>query len=45
MIGDMISPTNELTIAPKAAPMMTPMARSTAFQKEFARIFAMRRAR
>src|SRR5947209_5455881 len=29
MIGMMISPTSEVTIAPKAAPMMTPTARST----------------
>src|SRR5437764_12053224 len=29
MIGMMTSPTSELTIAPKAAPMMTPTARST----------------
>src|SRR5262249_1155701 len=33
MIGDMISPTSELTMAPKAAPMITPMARSTAFPR------------
>src|SRR4249920_3345761 len=29
MIGMMMSPTSEVTIAPKAAPMMTPTARST----------------
>src|SRR5207248_1102801 len=29
MIGMMTSPTSEFTIAPKAAPMMTPIARST----------------
>src|SRR5271170_247884 len=29
MIGMMISPTSELTMAPKATPMMTPTARST----------------
>src|SRR5439155_14581008 len=29
MIGMMMSATTELTIAPKAAPMMTPIARST----------------
>ena len=29
MIGMMMSPTSELTMAPKAAPMMTPTARST----------------
>src|ERR1700712_1464966 len=29
MIGMMTSPTSEVTIAPKAAPMMTPTARST----------------
>src|SRR5215813_7341147 len=32
-MGDMISPTSELTMAPKAAPMITPMARSTAFPR------------
>src|SRR5437879_6370953 len=31
MIGMMTSPTSEVTIAPKAAPMMTPTARSTTF--------------
>src|SRR3954454_15263136 len=31
MIGMMISPTSELTMPPKAAPMMTPTARSTTF--------------
>src|SRR6185369_14144773 len=29
MIGMMMSPTSEVTMAPKAAPMMTPTARST----------------
>src|SRR5580700_5394412 len=29
MIGMMTSPTSEVTMAPKAAPMMTPTARST----------------
>src|SRR4029077_13112958 len=29
MIGMMMSPTSEATMAPKAAPMMTPTARST----------------
>src|SRR5215831_4280058 len=29
MIGMMMSPTSELTMAPNAAPMITPMARST----------------
>src|SRR3954452_3764756 len=29
MIGMMMSPTNEVTMAPNAAPMMTPTARST----------------
>jgi hypothetical protein len=29
MIGMITSPTSELTMAPKAAPMMTPTARST----------------
>src|SRR6516162_9520158 len=33
MMGDRISPTSELTIAPKAAPTITPMARSTAFPR------------
>jgi len=33
MIGDKMSPTSELTIAPNAAPMMTPMAKSTAFPR------------
>src|SRR5262245_59623607 len=33
MAGVRMSPTSELTIAPKAAPMITPMARSTALPR------------